>query len=131
MDVLRCKTPEMVEKEVLMHTISYNLVRAIMQQAANEHKVDLGRISFKGTLDTVRNWSSQIEAARGKPKKQKQKELLTTMYEIIAKDKVLLRPDREEPRAKKRRAKNYQLMTKPRHEMKYSGHRNRPNVSLS
>ena len=129
MDILRCKTPDMVEKEVLMHTISYNLVRAIMQQAASENQVDLGRISFKGTVDTMRSWSAQIEAARGKPNKQK--ELIATMNAIIAKDQLPLRPDREEPRVKKRRPKNYQLMTAPRHEMKYHGHRNRPSKSLS
>lgn len=50
MDVLRCQTPDMVEKEVLMHSIAYNLVRALMQKAAIEHQVDLSRISFKGTV---------------------------------------------------------------------------------
>jgi hypothetical protein len=53
------------------------------------------------------------------------------MFEIIASDLVPHRPEREEPRAKKRRLKNYQLLTKPRHEMQISGHRNRTKSSLS
>jgi hypothetical protein len=129
MDVLRCQTPAMVEKEVMMHAVSYNLVRSLMQEAAIRHQVDLTRISFKGTVDTLRHWSASLEAMRGMPRKQQA--LLDAMFEIIATDLVPHRPDREEPRAKKRRPKNYHLLTKPRHEMKISGHRNRPKSSLS
>ena len=124
MDVLSCQTPDMVEKEVMMHAIAYNLVRALMQQAAIDHQVDLTRVSFKGTADTLRHWSTCLETLRGKPKKQQT--LLDAMFKIIAKDLVPSRPDREEPRAKKRRPKNYQLLTQHRHSMVYQGHRNRP-----
>jgi hypothetical protein len=127
MDVLRCQSPDMVDKEVMMHAISYNLVRALMQQAATDHQVDLTRISFKGTADTLRHWSASLEALRGKPRKQQA--LLDAMLELIAKDLVPLRPGREEPRAKKRRPKNYHLLTKPRHEMIIRGHRNRPKAA--
>ena len=90
---------------------------------------DMNRISFKGTVDTLRHWSASLEAMRGMPRKQQA--LLDAMFEIIANDLVAHRPDREEPRAKKRRPKNYHLLTKPRHEMKISGHRNRPKSTLS
>lgn len=129
MDVLRCQTPAMVEKEVMMHAVSYNLVRSLMQEAAIRHQVDLTRISFKGTVDTLRHWSASLEAMRGMPRKQQA--LLGAMFELMAKDLVPLRPGREEPRAKKRRPKNYHLLTKPRHEMRISGHRNRPKSPLS
>jgi hypothetical protein len=129
MDVLSCQTPAMVEKEVMMHAVSYNLVRALMQEAAIRHQVDLTRMSFKGTVDTLRHWSANLEAMRGMPRKQKA--LLDTMFEVMANDLVPHRPEREEPRAKKRRPKNYHLLTKPRHEMKISGHRNRPKSTLS
>lgn len=127
MDVLRCLTPAMVEKEVMMHAVSYNLVRALMQEAAIRHEVDLTRISFKGTADTLRHWSASLEATRGKPGKQQA--MLDAMFELIAKDLVPLRPGREEPRAKKRRPKNYQLLTKTRREMIIRGHRNRPKAA--
>jgi hypothetical protein len=129
MDVLRCQTPAMVEKEVMMHAVSYNLIRALMQEAAIRHQVDLTRISFKGTVDTLRHWSASIEAMRGMPRKQRA--LLDAMFELIAKDLVPLRPGREEPRAKKRRPKNYHLLTKPRRKMRIRGHRNRPKSVLS
>lgn len=124
MDVLRCQTPEMAEKELIMHSVSYNLIRALMQEAAIRHQVDLTRISFKGTADTLKHWSASLEAMRGMPRKQQA--LLGAMFEVIANDLVPHRPGREEPRAKKRRPKNYHLLTKPRREMKISGHRNRP-----
>jgi hypothetical protein len=129
LDVLRCQTPAMVEKEVMMHAVSYNLVRSLMQEAVIRHQVDLTRISFKGTVDILRHWSASLEAMRGMPRKQQA--LLDAMFEIIANDLVPHRPEREEPRAKKRRPKNYHLLTKPRHEMKISGHRNRPKSPLS
>lgn len=129
MDILRCKSPEMVEKEVWMHAIAYNIVRALMQQAAHDYQVDLCRISFKGTLDTLRHWSASMEAMRESPRKLRK--LLDAMLKIIAEDLVPERPEREEPRAKKRRPKNYQLLTKPRKSMQYQGHRNRPKPALS
>ena len=128
---MRCAVspPGMVEKEVMMHAVSYNLVHALMQEAVIRHQVDLTRLSFKGTVDTLRHWSASLEAMRGMPRKQKL--LLDKMFEVIADDLVPHRPEREEPRAKKRRPKNYHLLTKPRNEMKISGHRNRPKSTLS
>jgi len=46
MDILRCKTPEMIEKELTMHLIAYNLVRLTMLQAARLSTRNIGRISF-------------------------------------------------------------------------------------
>jgi hypothetical protein len=125
MDALRCKSPPMVIKEVLMHQIAYNFVRALMQKAALRYQVDLSRLSLKGTLDTLDYFSDAIQAARGKPRQQKA--LLDSLLETIANDLLPKRPGRVEPRAKKRRPKNYHLLTKPRKQMKVPPHRNRPN----
>jgi hypothetical protein len=124
LDILRCKSPEMIEKEALIHLIAYNLIRLFMQQAADRHGVELSRISFKGTLDTVRHFAAAIHAAHRHP--HQQEALIAQMLAIIAGDPVPERPGRAEPRAKKRRAKNYHLLTKPRHEMRVPSHRNRP-----
>jgi hypothetical protein len=129
MDVLRCRSPQMIHKEVLLHLIAYNLVRAVMQQAARCHHVDLSRISFKGTLDTIRQFAAPFQAS-GLSSRQRavlQKELLR----LIASDSVPWRPGRAEPRAKKRRPKNYQLLTKPRHAMVLTQHRCRHQASLT
>jgi hypothetical protein len=124
MDVLRCKSPEMIAREVLMHQIAYNLVRSLMQRSAHSHHAPLSRLSFKGTLDTLRHWSGLIAAA-GKTPRQQQK-LIAQMLALIAGDPVPERPGRSEPRAKKRRGKNYQLLTKPRGQIGNLPRRNRP-----
>jgi hypothetical protein len=129
MDVLRCLSPEMIHKELLMHMISYNVVRALMQEASIRHAVDLRRISFKGTLDTVRHWSQAVDCCHDKPRKQSL--LIDEMLRLIASDQLPQRPGRVEPRAKKRRSKNYHLLTKPRRQMQIPPHRNRPKSRLS
>ena len=84
-------------------------------------------ISFKGTLDTLRHWANLIDSKRRRPKLQDQ--LVDEMLRIIAGDLVQLRPGRSEPRAVKRRPKNYHHLTKPRHQMGNLPHRNRPGKS--
>jgi hypothetical protein len=115
MDVLRCKTPEMVRKEIIMHAIAYNLIRALMQEAASTYHVELTRISFKGTADTLRQWAEVLNAAANNNREFAR--LKETLLGLLAEDLVPLRPQRSEPRARKRRPKNYRLLTKPRREM--------------
>jgi len=114
MDVLRCRTPDMVRKEIALHAIVYNLVRALMQQAAALYEVDLDRISFKGSVDALRQWADTFNAAHSKPREQRR--LFNQLLQIIAEDIVPFRPERSEPRIRKRRPKNYRLMTRPRHQ---------------
>jgi hypothetical protein len=124
MDVLRCLTPKMVRKEIALHRIAYNLVRRLMQRAAMVYQVPLARISFKGTLDSLHHFADALHALAGRPRRQA--ELLAKLLLTIAKDLLPLRPNRSEPRAKKRRPKNYHLLTKPRRTMHLPKHRNRP-----
>lgn len=121
MDILRCKSPHMIERELRMHFIAYNLIRCLMQKAALTHDVDLGRVSFKGALDTLRQFANASAGAEDKPRTISA--LVEDMLLAIARDLVPLRPDRTEPRVRKRRPKNYRLMTKPRHEMGPLPHR--------
>ena len=129
MDVLRCLTPKMIHKELQMHLIAYHLVRVVMQQAAVTHQVPLARLSFQGSLDTMRQWADVLHAAQRQPRKQAT--LHQAMLEVIARDQLPDRPHRSEPRARKRRPKNYHLLTKPRHQMRVPPHRNRPRRCLS
>jgi len=123
MDVLRCKTPEMVDKELYMHLIAHNLVRAIMLEAATAYAVHIERLSFKGSIATIRQWAPKLAQAQSGPEGH------DTLYELmlyyIANDPVPHRPNRREPRARKRRPKNYPLLTKPRGQVKEIPHRNR------
>jgi len=112
MDVLRCQTPAMVRKEIAMHAIAYNLIRAIMQQAAALYHVPIERLSFKGSVDTLRQWIETLNAAHDRPREQAR--LFNQLLQIIAEDIVPFRPERAEPRVRKRRPKAYPLMTQPR-----------------
>jgi hypothetical protein len=129
LDILRCLSPQMVHKELLLHLIAYNLIRCLMQHAAIAHQVDLSRISFKGTLDTLHHFADAIRAAGASPKQQAR--LYREMLRLIALDQLPIRPQRSEPRAKKRRPNNYQLLTKPRKSMLITQHRNRHKAALS
>ena len=121
LDVLRCQSPGMIAKELQVHLIAYNLVRALMQKAAHLHDVPLERLSFKGSLDTLRHWAATIHASSKTPRKQA--ELINQMLALIASDALPHRPGRSEPRARKRRPKSYQLLTAPRRQMKVIPHR--------
>jgi hypothetical protein len=121
MDILRCKTPDMVEKELYMHLIAYNLVRALMLQAAREHAVSLFRLSFKGTVDTIRTWAPLMAAASAAARTR----MLAALLNTIARDTLPIRPNRVEPRAVKRRPKNYQRLTQNRHIFKECPHRSK------
>ncbi len=128
MDILRCKTPALIHKELTMHLIAYNLVRALMLQAAERHDSDPLRLSVAGTLAAIRQWAPALAAQKSK---KGRRELLETFYRCVARDIVPWRPDRIEPRARKRRAKNYQLLNKPRREFREIQHRNKYTRSLS
>ena len=115
LDVLRCQTPALVRKEIVMHAIAYNLIRALMQDIAQSYQVPLQRLSFKGTVDALRQWRDLFENAQNQPRTVCK--LRRLFYRSIADDLLLVRPGRSEPRVVKRRPKNFRLLTKPRHEM--------------
>ncbi len=123
MDVLKCKTPEMVHKEIIMHFIAYNSVRMLMYEAAGERGVDVSRLSFKGSLQALRQWEPHLNHA--KISKRERFRILSALYDAIAENKVPLRPGRREPRCVKRRPKPYQLLTTARHKMKETLHRSK------
>ena len=118
MDILRCCSPDLVEKEIWMQVFGYNLIRALMLEAAWSYDVPLERLSFKGTVDTLRQWTPLFAPAIFAAKAARQE-----LLRIIAADQVPDRPNRSEPRARKRRPKNYQLLTRPRRQMSVSASR--------
>jgi len=119
MDILRCKTPEMIGKEILMHMIVYNCVRRMIYESAAQQDTAFERISFKACLQALRQWVMNLD------QRKNQRQLLAELQQSIGGKIVPLRPGRREPRAVKRRPKPYQLMTKPRHEMKEIQHRSK------
>lgn len=122
MDVLRCKTPHMVEKELAVHMLAYNLIRLTIWQAAREHSVKPFEISFKSTLTTTIQWAPMLADPRLANKTFYN--LLRQFLQFIARSNVPQRPNRVEPRARKRRPKQYPLLNKPRHLFNDIPHRN-------
>jgi hypothetical protein len=122
MEVLVCKSPDMAEKELLAYLVAHNLIRCVMAEAVAQHAVELERVSFKGSVDTVRAYSDGI----GKARNQKmRRELWAQLLHDLARDKVRKRPNRREPRAVKRRPKPYPLLNQPRHKFVEISHRSR------
>ena len=110
MDVLRCKTPAMVRKEIGMTLAAYNVVRALMARAAKEHDRTPRRLSFKGALQSLLGFAEKLRESS--PRKRDW--LWEIILEGVANDEVGNRPNRIEPRARKRRPKPYPLLMKPR-----------------
>lgn len=110
MDVLRCLSPEMVRKEIWAHLLAYNLIRTVIAQAAAQHDKHPRQISFTRAMRTLEAFRSPLAYTPSHG--------LLTLYEhmllAIASHEIANRPDRLEPRQRKRRPKPYHLMTKPR-----------------
>jgi hypothetical protein len=128
MDILRCQTPGLIHKEFTLHLIAYNLLRALMLEAAMQHHTDPARISLAGALATVRQWAPTFMGLRQRAQRRAQ---LDAFFRCIAYDTVPNRPNRAEPRARKRRPKNYPLLNTPRRNFKEIPHRNKYTKTLS
>ena len=100
MDVLHCKTTEGVAKELTMYALVYNLIRLVMLESARRQKVAVERISF---VDAAR-WLAQAMQCEAEAPPLR---LRVNLH----------RPNRVEPRARKRRPKEYDLLNKPRQEL--------------
>ena len=111
MDILRCKTPPMVQKEIGAHLLGYNLIRAAMAQAASA-KMSLPRqLSFAAARRAVAALQEQV---RHNPHRNFSAAHAALLHRI-ADARLPHRPNRIEPRALKRRPSNYALLTLPRH----------------
>jgi hypothetical protein len=104
MDTLRGRTPPMAQKEMYMRLIGQNLIRCVAAQAAGRGEVPLERISFKGTLDALRQYTQALSRARTR---KQWRELWDGLLQTLAADLVPERPGRREPRAVKRKKNKY------------------------
>lgn len=107
MEVLRCKTPDMVEKELWVNLLAYNLIRVLMAQAALGAGLLPREISFKHTAQMWLQWTPL--RTRGTESSQ-----LRALFILVAQIRVGNRPGRLEPRARKRRPKPYPWLKVPR-----------------
>jgi hypothetical protein len=110
MDVLRCKSPEMVRKEIWAHMLMYNLVRGVMAEAAHRAGLQPRVLSFQGARQVIEGYRADL--ARATPAGAEV--LRADALLAIAGERVGDRPDRYEPRARKRREKMYPRLQVPR-----------------
>jgi hypothetical protein len=110
MDILRCKTPDMVRKEIWIHLLAYNLLRTVMAVAASANDIEPRKVSFKGAKQALTAFAPKIEAARP----EERAPLIDALLATIAYHRVGDRPGRWEPRARKRRPKHSAILTQPR-----------------
>jgi hypothetical protein len=117
MDVLRCKTPELVRKEIWAHVLAYNLIRTVVAQAAAREGIAPRSVSFKAALQVLEAFGPLIDcqAHRGAGHRAV---LYEQVLRAIAVHRVADRPDRFEPRVAKRRPEKYDRLTRPRAEIK-------------
>src|SRR5207302_6700070 len=90
MDILRCKAPEMVRKEIWAHLLAYNLLRTVMAVAAAEAGLEPRQVSFKGAKQAVTAFAPKIEAARPEGRAL----LIDALLTAIAYHRVRNRPGR-------------------------------------
>ena len=110
MEILRCKTPAMVRKEIWAHLLAYNLVRKVMAQAALAHQLRPRHISFAGAMQTLNEFRTHLLQASV----HDLSELTERILAAIARHRVGNRPGRCEPRKIKRRPKGYSRLLVPR-----------------
>ena len=113
MECLRCKTPELVRKEIWAHALAYNLIRTVMAQAAAENALQPRTISFEGALQTLEAFRPAI-ALQGHSGTTRTR-LYQRLLDAVAQHRVGDRPGRFEPRRIKRRHKHYVPLAVPRH----------------
>ena len=108
LELLHALTAEGCLKELWMGILAYNMIRTVMCAAARRAKKPVARISFAGTLHRLEifgtgqlRWEDPVAAWR-------------MLLEHVAEDLLPHRPNRVEPRKRKRRPKNYRLLNRPR-----------------
>jgi hypothetical protein len=116
MDVLRGKTPDIVRKEIWVHALAYNLIRLLIAQTAVRHERAPHTISFKGAMQTLLAFQPHFFHATAADLPA----LLAALWDAVAAHTVRDRPDRIEPRVRKRRPKPYKLLTVPRDQARKS-----------
>jgi len=110
MDILRCKTPAMVRKEIWAHFLVYNLTRRVLAAAAQEQGLRPRGLSFLGAVQTLNEFRWLLVTASAEARGV----YVRVLGLAIASHGVGDRPERWEPRAVKRRPKPLRYLNQPR-----------------
>lgn len=114
MDQLRCRSPEMVHRELWVYLLGYNLVRKVLAQAAWQQELSPRQLSFAGALQTLEAFRWLLLSGAASPNHP----VLAVVLVAIATHRVGDRPGRWEPRKVKRRPKSYARLMQSRNQEK-------------
>jgi hypothetical protein len=112
MEMLRCKTPEMVQKEIAVHLLAYNMIRGNLAQAAVMNSITPRQLSFRSAVQLVSQAAKQLMALTGNQLTC----ALLSVLKAIASTVIGLQKRKNQPRAIKRRPKPFPLLIIPRQE---------------
>lgn len=113
MDFIRCKTPDMVIKDVWVHLIAYNAIRKIILQAAIAKGILPNHISFKGAIQTINQYAHLFQN-----EEIQREQIYDYIFNALVANQIGKRPGRHEPRVKKRRPKAFPLLKGKRDKLK-------------
>ena len=112
MEMLRCKTPDMVRKEIAIHLLAYNIIRENLAQAASLHEKIPRQLSFRSAVQLIIQASKQIVSLTG----NRLTSALRKLLKAIASTAIGKQKRKSQPRAVKRRPKSFPLLTVPRND---------------
>jgi len=110
MDFLRCKSPAMVRKDLYVHLLAYNLLRALMLQSSQQNGIEPLQLSVQSARQLLLSFIPQLIHADVLQRQDRYQLILILLWE----QRLPQRPHRSEPRVVKRRPKSYPRMTRPR-----------------
>lgn len=111
MDILRCKTPENISREIGAHMVAYNLTRLLIVQTSIQTKRKPREISHQAAMQLIASFKTALLNAKTKDEFKK---IINKVMGLLSKQIVRNRPGRKEPREVKRRPKPYPRLTKSR-----------------
>jgi hypothetical protein len=114
MDFLKCQKPEMVKKEIWTYILAYNLIRGLIQKAADKYGLEPNQLSFTAAIQTFNAYAPMMPHV----KPDRAQYMFNCMLETISNNRVGNRPGRKEPRAKKMRPQNTTYLKVPRNTAK-------------
>ena len=106
MEKLRCQTPAMVRKEIAVHFLAYNFIRAAMAHAAQRHQQRPRTLSFKATVQLLEAMKTQLFNLS--------QPALEALLKAIVSTPIGQRQRTPQPRAIKQRPKPYPRLAVPR-----------------
>ena len=112
MEMLRCKSPDSVLKEIAVHLLGYNIIRGNLAQAASLYKKVPRQLSFKSAVQLVIQFARQLVAATG----AELAKISLSLLKAVASTAIGRQKRKSQPRAVKRRPKSFPLLTVPRNE---------------